>query len=445
MARDAMKQTRLLVNNPRRSGRSRRAGDLPGGMVAMARPEPLQRSHFRVFRRLQTRWADNDIYGHVNNAVHYALFDTAVNGWLIDAGLLDLRAGRTVGLVVETACSYFAEIVFPGHGGCRHRHRAAGDILRHLFGRPVPRPGGRGGGTGPLRARLCRSGGPPAAAAAGGLADNPGGASAMSEADRITALEETVAHQARLIEELSDQLARTVEGHGSDARPPRHADQAVPDARGAGTRGAAGHEAAALLKAVRDRGTAAAAPPETAAPQSNRPSCCPGRGRMRRSSDRRNDLISRPPPKPVSEPSAPMTRWQGMTIGRGFAPAAAPTARAGTRRLADLARDVAIGNGCAVRDARHRPPDGLFERVARTGERHRELRARAGKIRLDLVQRTSEGLPIMHPVRGHRRRLPATREADAAQRGSVPGEEERADRRFEIVIGKCRHQRRTSG
>lgn len=79
----------------------------------MARPEPFQRSHFRVFRRLQTRWADNDIYGHVNNAVHYALLDTAVNGWLIDEGLLDLRGGRTVGLVVETACSYFAEIVFP--------------------------------------------------------------------------------------------------------------------------------------------------------------------------------------------------------------------------------------------------------------------------------------------------------------------------------------------
>lgn len=79
----------------------------------MARPEPFRRSDFRVFRRLQTRWADNDIYGHVNNVVHYALFDTAVNGWLIDRGLLDLGAGRTVGLVVETACSYFTEIVFP--------------------------------------------------------------------------------------------------------------------------------------------------------------------------------------------------------------------------------------------------------------------------------------------------------------------------------------------
>ena len=79
----------------------------------MPRPEPFERSSFRVFRPLQTRWADNDIYGHVNNAIHYALFDTAVNGWLIEAGLLDLRASRTVCLVVETSCSYFSEIVFP--------------------------------------------------------------------------------------------------------------------------------------------------------------------------------------------------------------------------------------------------------------------------------------------------------------------------------------------
>lgn len=79
----------------------------------MTRPTPASRADFRLFRPLQTRWADNDVYGHVNNVVHYALFDTAVNGWLIEAGLLNLKDGGTIGLVVETACSYFAEIVFP--------------------------------------------------------------------------------------------------------------------------------------------------------------------------------------------------------------------------------------------------------------------------------------------------------------------------------------------
>ncbi len=56
---------------------------------------------------------DNDIYGHINNAVHYSYFDTAVNRYLIDTGVLDLRNSTVVGLVVETGCSYFKEIAFP--------------------------------------------------------------------------------------------------------------------------------------------------------------------------------------------------------------------------------------------------------------------------------------------------------------------------------------------
>ena len=56
---------------------------------------------------------DNDIYGHVNNAVHYSYFDTAVNRYLIETGALDLQNGSVIGLVVETACSYFKEIAFP--------------------------------------------------------------------------------------------------------------------------------------------------------------------------------------------------------------------------------------------------------------------------------------------------------------------------------------------
>ncbi len=79
----------------------------------MARPIPYERSKFNVFVPLQTRWADNDIYGHMNNVVHYALFDTAVNEWLIGQGLLNIHQSSQVGLVVETGCHYFAELAFP--------------------------------------------------------------------------------------------------------------------------------------------------------------------------------------------------------------------------------------------------------------------------------------------------------------------------------------------
>lgn len=77
------------------------------------RPGPGRREAYRAFVPLTTRWSDNDIYGHMNNVVHYALFDSAVNGWLIANDLLDIHRGDRIGLVVETGCRYFAELAFP--------------------------------------------------------------------------------------------------------------------------------------------------------------------------------------------------------------------------------------------------------------------------------------------------------------------------------------------
>ncbi len=68
---------------------------------------------FAVLRELPTRWSDVDIYGHVNNTIHYLLMDTAVNGWLIETTGVDIRALPSIGVVVETSCRYFAELHFP--------------------------------------------------------------------------------------------------------------------------------------------------------------------------------------------------------------------------------------------------------------------------------------------------------------------------------------------
>ena len=78
------------------------------------RPVARARDAFPRFLRIDTRWADNDIYGHVNNVVYYSWFDTAVNRYLIDAGALDIHAtDGVIGLVVETRCHYFAPLAFP--------------------------------------------------------------------------------------------------------------------------------------------------------------------------------------------------------------------------------------------------------------------------------------------------------------------------------------------
>ena len=82
-------------------------------MVAHDKPEPQGRQAFRAFRSITTRWMDNDVYGHVNNVVYYSWFDTAVNALLIDKGVLDIHGGATIGLVIETHCTYFAPLAFP--------------------------------------------------------------------------------------------------------------------------------------------------------------------------------------------------------------------------------------------------------------------------------------------------------------------------------------------
>lgn len=79
----------------------------------MARPVPNRLQDYPHSRVLTTRWMDNDPYGHMNNVVHYSLFDTLVNAWLIEHGALDLERGTVVGVVVETGCHYLSPLAYP--------------------------------------------------------------------------------------------------------------------------------------------------------------------------------------------------------------------------------------------------------------------------------------------------------------------------------------------
>jgi acyl-CoA thioesterase FadM len=71
------------------------------------------RADYAVWRQVTTRWADDDVYGHLNNATYYELFDTAVNAYLIEATGTDIRSLPVIGVVAETSCRYFREIGFP--------------------------------------------------------------------------------------------------------------------------------------------------------------------------------------------------------------------------------------------------------------------------------------------------------------------------------------------
>jgi acyl-CoA thioester hydrolase len=107
-----------------------------------SRPHPQDRSAYRVFRPIGTRWMDNDIYGHVNNVVYYSFFDTAVNGYLIEAGALQIETSPVIGLVVETHCNFFASLAFPQavEAGLRVAHVGRSSVRYEigLFGASEP-------------------------------------------------------------------------------------------------------------------------------------------------------------------------------------------------------------------------------------------------------------------------------------------------------------------
>ncbi len=79
----------------------------------MAKQEPGERDGYRHFLTITTRWMDNDIYGHINNVQYYSYFDTVINRFLIEHGVLDIHAGEVIGLAVESHCNYFSSAAFP--------------------------------------------------------------------------------------------------------------------------------------------------------------------------------------------------------------------------------------------------------------------------------------------------------------------------------------------
>jgi len=94
------------------------------------RPDLLKRADYRHFRVIPTRWMDNDVYGHVNNVVYYSYFDTVVNQYLIEQGVLRIDSAPVIGLVIETRCNYFQPVCFPDlvHAGLRVAHMGTSSV-----------------------------------------------------------------------------------------------------------------------------------------------------------------------------------------------------------------------------------------------------------------------------------------------------------------------------
>ena len=94
-------------------------------------PQVARRQDYRYFLPVPTRWMDNDVYGHVNNVVYYAYFDTVVNEHLIREAGLDIRTSPVIGVVVETQCHFHQELSFPEiiDGGIRVTHLGRSSVV----------------------------------------------------------------------------------------------------------------------------------------------------------------------------------------------------------------------------------------------------------------------------------------------------------------------------
>ena len=116
-------------------------------------PPAARPADFPVLRAAPTRWSDNDVYGHVNNVVYYSLFDTTVNGWLIDTCGTDIRDLPAIGVVAETSCRFLRSTSFPEvlHVGLGLERRGRSSVVYRLAvfgsagdGRPADEPAALG-------------------------------------------------------------------------------------------------------------------------------------------------------------------------------------------------------------------------------------------------------------------------------------------------------------
>ncbi len=100
------------------------------------------RADYRLFLPIATRWMDNDVYGHVNNVVYYAYFDTVINRYLIEEAGLDIAGGETIGLCVESHCAYLRPVAFPDaiDAGIRVAHLGRSSVRYEIgiFAREEP-------------------------------------------------------------------------------------------------------------------------------------------------------------------------------------------------------------------------------------------------------------------------------------------------------------------
>jgi len=77
----------------------------------MTRTIPVQRGEMAIFEPVSLRWNDVDLYGHVNNAVYFQLFDSAMCKWMRRIRLIDGERSN-IFVTASNSCEYLREVLF---------------------------------------------------------------------------------------------------------------------------------------------------------------------------------------------------------------------------------------------------------------------------------------------------------------------------------------------
>lgn len=98
------------------------------------------RDDYRYSVSIPVRWMDLDAYGHVNNAIYYAMMDQVVTVYIVEAGVIAMGTSPSIGLCVSSACDFHQSIEFPEVVDARLRVGRLGDkSVRYEIG--LFRPG----------------------------------------------------------------------------------------------------------------------------------------------------------------------------------------------------------------------------------------------------------------------------------------------------------------
>ena len=62
---------------------------------------------------IDTRFGDNDIFGHLNNVIYYSLFDSVINRFLIKKCKYDPLSSNIIAISPETRCKFRKSFQYP--------------------------------------------------------------------------------------------------------------------------------------------------------------------------------------------------------------------------------------------------------------------------------------------------------------------------------------------